>query len=79
MTPAESNEHLVLSSTTAIRAEQKTTLEPVSPPQPTSLSEPNTPRAEEQVAEPVPSEQFSLSQAETEMLEIPAFLRRQAN
>ena len=52
---------------------------PVSLPQKMPVSSPDTSFAETSSKEAAQTDQFSLSQAETEMLEIPAFLRRQAN
>ena len=71
-----------ISITTAapeIKAAQSSPSAPVSIPQKVPVSSPETSFPEELSKEAAPTDQFSLSQAETEMLEIPAFLRRQAN
>jgi len=68
-----------------LRREEVTPIEPVQPvsaPQPTPQRAPQS--AAQPQAAPLPepatsSNEFPLSQAEEEMLEIPAFLRRQAN
>ena len=62
-----------------IKAAQNSPPAPVSLPQKAPISSPDTSFPEKSPKEAAPTDQFSLSQAETEMLEIPAFLRRQAN
>ena len=71
-----------ISITTAapeIRTAQSSPSAAVSLPQKVPASNPDTSFPEKSLKEAAPTDQFSLSQAETEMLEIPAFLRRQAN
>ena len=71
-----------ISVTTAepeIKAEQSLPPSPVSSPQKVPASTPVISSQDKSMTEAAPTDQFSLSQAETEMLEIPAFLRRQAN
>ena len=71
-----------ISVTTAvpkIKAEQSSPPAPVSLPQQVPVPSPVTSSPKESTTEATQTDQFSLSQAETEMLEIPAFLRRQAN
>jgi len=71
-----------ISVTTAapkVKAEQSLPPAPVSLPKEVPVPSPVASSPDKSTTEAAPTDQFSLSQAETEMLEIPAFLRRQAN